>query len=140
MTPKSALAVTLLVMATSACVSTPLSYLAGSGSASSDILQQMSWGFSLICVAVIIVISVMIGIAIRRSNAAASGSDIHQIDRGGSGVQLIYWGVALSIPVLIALAVWTFIAVKAIAEPTSPPPLTATITAHRWWWEVRRSP
>lgn len=137
MTPRSALAVTLLVMATSACVSTPLSYLAGSGSASSDILQQMSWGFSLVCVAVVIVIILMTTIAVRRSTAAASGSDIHQIDRGGSGVRLIYWGVALSVPVLIALAVWTFIAVKAIAEPTSPPPLTATITAHRWWWEVR---
>ncbi len=118
------------------CAATPLGYLEGSGSRSATILQSLGWGFTAISCVVVIVIAGLIGVGIWRGRvrAAAEASDV---GREAGGVKAIYWGVGLSIPVLIGMAVWTFLSVQALAVPSSSPTLAVSIIGHRWWWEIR---
>jgi len=122
--------------ALSGCVSTPLGYLEGSGSTSGDLLQSLARGFLAISVAVVLIIAVLIVVATQRARGRAARSAPGDIGREGGGVSAIYWGVGLSIPVLIAMAVWTFVSVQAVATPPQEPALAVTITGHRWWWDI----
>ncbi len=115
----------------------PLSYLTGSGSRSADSLQTLAWGFLAICAAVVVIVAVLILLAIRRSRTRAATSDIGDVGREDGGLALIWWGVGLALPVLLAMALWNFLVTRSLAAVPSAPALTVKITAHRWWWEVR---
>lgn len=125
------------VLALAGCAQTPLSYMTGSGSASGDTLQSIAWGFSAIAVLVTLIIIAMIGLAIRASRRRAGQAPDASVSREGNGLAFIYWGVGLSMPVLVAMAVWNFVATRAIASPASSTRMTVEITGHRWWWEIR---
>lgn len=115
----------------------PLSYLTGSGSRSADALETLAWGFSAISVAVVGIIALLIGFAIRRSRTRASGPDGNQVGREEGGLALIWWGVGISLPVLLAMAVWNFLTTRLLAEAPGSPALSVKVTGHRWWWEIR---
>lgn len=119
------------------CSGTPLGYMTGSGSASGDILQQIAWGFSAIAIAVTLIIIFLIGMAILVSVRRARREPDARIEREAVGLRFIYWGVGLSMPVLVAMALWNFIATRAVAQPPSATTLTVAVTGHRWWWEIR---
>ncbi|MEO6092012.1 MAG: hypothetical protein ABIT04_03635, partial [Novosphingobium sp.] len=127
----------LISLVLSGCHSAPLSYMTGSGSASGDTLQSIAWGFSAIAVIVTLIIAAMIGLAIRVSLRRARQSPGDIVSRAGDGLSFIYWGVGLSMPVLVAMAVWNFVATRVIAGPGVPTRMTVEITGHRWWWEIR---
>ncbi len=118
------------------CNATPLGYLEGSGSRSGDLLQSLAWGFLAIAVAVILIIAALIVAATQRARGRAARSAPEDVGREGGGVSAIYWGVGLSIPVLIAMAIWNFLSVQAVATPPREPGLAVSVTGHRWWWEV----
>lgn len=118
------------------CASTPLSYLQGSGSRSGDLLQSLAWGFLAISVAVVLIIAALIVAATQRARGRGARSAPDEVGREGGGVSAIYWGAGLSIPVLIAMAVWNFVLVEAVATPPRQPGLAVSITSHRWWWEL----
>ncbi|MEP7008043.1 MAG: cytochrome c oxidase subunit II [Sphingomonas bacterium] len=128
---------TIVPVLLAGCTATPLSYMTGSGSASGDTLQGIAWGFSAIAVLVTIIIAAMIGFAIRASLRRARLSGAKAVSRDGDGLPFIYWGVGLSMPILVAMAVWNFVATRAIAGPSAPTQMTVEITGHRWWWEIR---
>ena len=87
---------------------------------------------------VTLIIIAMIGLAIRASlRRARQSSRTTACAREGDGLAFIYWGVGLSMPVLVAMAVWNFVATRAIAGPARRPRMTVEITGHRWWWEIR---
>ncbi len=118
------------------CVKTPLGYLDSSGSRAADTLLVLGWGFAAISSLVVLIIAALIGIAIRRSRRKAHAPDERgRIGQETGGVSAIYWGVGLSIPVLVAMAVWTFLSVQTIARPPRTPGLAVTVTGHRWWWQ-----
>jgi len=119
------------------CSGTPLGYMTGSGSESGDILQRIAWGLSAIAVAVTLIILLLIGAAIGVSVRRARREPGAAVARETGGLSFIYWGVGLSMPVLIAMAVWNFIATRAVAEAPAAPGLTVEVTGHRWWWEIR---
>lgn len=119
------------------CSGAPLGYMTGSGSSSGDTLQQIAWGFSTIAVGVTLIIIILIGAAIGVSVRRAQRESDSSVARETTGLSFIYWGVGLSMPVLVAMAVWNFIATRAVAEPPSSPALTIEVTGHRWWWEIR---
>lgn len=118
------------------CASTPLGYFEGSGSRSGDILEALGWGFSAIACAVVIIIAGLIVVGTRRSRLRAGESAADAVGREGGGISAIYWGVGLSIPVLVGMAIWTFLSVQALATPGRTPGLAISVTGHRWWWEV----
>ncbi|MBX7500406.1 cytochrome c oxidase subunit II [Qipengyuania sp. YG27] len=115
----------------------PLSYMADGGSRSALALQSLAWGFTAISVAVIIIIAVLIALAIRRSRARAKTALLQDVARDGDGLALIWWGVGLSLPVLVAMAIWNFLTTRLLAEQPSDPALTVQVTGHRWWWDIR---
>ncbi len=137
MTRARGLALMALLPPLTGCAGTPLSYMTGSGSASGDTLQWIAWGFSGIAVLVTLIITVMIGLAIRASLRRAQLSSRDSVSRESDGLGFIYWGVGLSMPVLVAMAIWNFVATRAIAAPGTPTQMTVEITGHRWWWEIR---
>lgn len=112
----------------------PLGYMSGAGSRSAQTLEQIAWGFSAISVAVVVLIALLIGLAIAR---ARKPGDDGVVPRDGQGLKLIWWGVGLSLPVLLAMAVWNFLATRALATVPPGPGPTIEVTGHRWWWEVR---
>lgn len=122
--------------ALASCASTPLGYLEGSGSRSGDLLQSLAWGFLVISVAVIVIIAALIVAATQRARGRAASSAPEDVGREGGGVSAIYWGVGLSIPVLIAMAIWNFVSVQAVATPAHEPGLAISVTGHRWWWDI----
>jgi cytochrome c oxidase subunit 2 len=126
----------VLALALSGCAAQPLGYMTGTGGHAADRLREIGWGLSAVSVIVVVLIAGLIGLAIARGRRrlAAEGDGV---GRDFGGLSWIYWGVGLSFPVLIALAVWTFIVTRAVANPPSPTALTVEITAHRWWWEIR---
>lgn len=118
-------------------VTPPLSYMAGSGSRSADLLQDLAWGFSGICLFVVLAIAVLIGMALLRSRRRRASQEGNAIGGGPDGLALIWWGVGLSVPVLIAMAAWSFLVTRSLAEAPRGQPMTIEVTAHRWWWEIR---
>ncbi len=116
---------------------TPLSYLTGAGSDSASLLQTMAWGFSAVMLVVVVAIIVLIGIAIARSRARAQREPMESVGPETGGLSLIWWGVGLSLPVLLALAGWTFVSARALANVPDAAGIEVTVTGHRWWWEVR---
>jgi cytochrome c oxidase subunit 2 len=126
-----------VLLALGGCSGAPLGYMTGSGSASGDILQQIAWGYSAIAIVVTLIITLMIGLAIRASLRRARRQPDDAVTRETSGLEFIYWGVGLSIPVLVAMAVWNFVATRAVAQPGAPTGMTIAITGHRWWWEIQ---
>jgi len=117
-------------------MSAPLGYLSGSASASADLLQTMAWGFSAVSALVVAVIVGLIWVAIARGRRRAADGDPAALEKGERGLTLIWWGVGLSLPVLVALALWTMSAARELATPPTSQPFTITITAHRWWWQT----
>jgi len=117
-------------------MSAPLGYLSGSASVSADLLQTMAWGFSAVSALVVAVIVGLIWVAIARGRRRAADGDPTVLEQGQQGLALIWWGVGLSLPVLVALALWTMSAVRALATPPVGQQLTITVTAHRWWWQT----
>lgn len=119
-----------------ACAPQPLGYMTGTAGQAADTIRQIGWGLSIVAVVVVILIVVLIALAIVRGRRRLA-SEGDGVGRDYGGLNWIYWGVGLSFPVLVALAVWTFIATRAAADPPRPTGLTVEITAHRWWWEIR---
>lgn len=115
----------------------PLSYMTGGGSRSAEALQSLAWGFSVISVAVVVIVAVLILLAIRRSRARAAMASEADVGREGGGLALIWWGVGLSLPVLVLMAVWNFLTTRLLAQAPDDPAISVEVTGHRWWWDIR---
>ena len=117
------------------CQPTPLGYLSGAGGPTARPTQGLAIGFSVISVLVIVIMTLSIGVAIWVSRRAVRDQG-PVVARTGDGLRWIYWGLGLSFPVLLAMAVWSFAVTRAVAEPTGSAGLTVDVTGHRWWWEI----
>jgi cytochrome c oxidase subunit 2 len=122
--------------ALSGCVATPMGYMHGAAGPASRPIEALAQGFVWICMGVVVVILAMILLAIRRGRRATreDGATVHRASRGLGG---IYWGLGVSLPVLLAMAMWNFVVTRAVASPPSAKGLLVQITAHQWWWEIR---
>ena len=117
------------------CAPHPFGYLEGAAGPASRPLQAITWGLMSLSVICTIGFLVLLLYAVWRGRrAAVRGGDTIGRDFGGLG--WIYWGVGLSFPALVIMAVWTLITTRAVAEQPSAAPFTVEVTGHRWWWEV----
>jgi len=117
------------------CAHAPLEYLHGEG-AQARSLAQLAWGLGLISLLVVLIIAVALVAAImRRRDPEAEGA--LAVRRDGGGMQWIYIGLAVSVPALLAMTVWTLLTIGAVAAPPTPPKLTIAVTGQRWFWAVR---
>ncbi|MGA9794463.1 MAG: cytochrome c oxidase subunit II [Rhizomicrobium sp.] len=116
----------------------PLNYLASYGD-KADATVPLTWGVTIISIAVIVIISLLLAGAIwRRPGIAvpASGSRI-DVEEKTTGLSWIWIGVGISSLVLLFTVVWTMEVLARITSAPTKPALTVEITAHQWWWQAR---
>ena len=116
----------------------PLNYMTGAGD-KADAVLPLTWGVTIISIAVIVIISLLLAGAIWRRPGMApqpAGSKI-AIDERTDGLRWIWIGVGLSSLVLLFTVVWTMVVLAKVSSPSTKPALTVEITGHQWWWQVR---
>ncbi|WP_185829254.1 cytochrome c oxidase subunit II [Sphingomonas ginkgonis] len=120
----------------SGCASHPLGYLEGAAGPAARPLQSIAVGLTLIAVVGSLVTGLLLAAAIvngrRKAKREGDGVKGH-----GGGLPWIWWGTGLTFPIFVAMAVWTLVTTRAVAEQQGSSPVTLEITGHRWWWEVR---
>lgn len=120
--------------------SEPLSYMDAAGPAAAP-LTQLAWGLGAISLAVVLIIAVALAAAVWRSRPpAADPRELEGIGRPGRGLEWIYVGLGISVPVLAACTVWVLVVLGQVMHAATAPALTLQIAAHQWWWEVRYLP
>lgn len=117
------------------CAQAPLSYLSGAGVQARP-LARLAWGLGLISLVVVLVIAIALIAAVSRRREE-TGGDTLAVRRDAGGMRWIYVGLAVSVPALLAMTVWTLLTIGAVAAPPSPPHLTIAVTGERWFWAVR---
>jgi len=127
-----------ILHAASAQASAPLNYLTGSGD-KADSVVPLTWGVTIISIAVILIISLLVAGAIWRRpgiTAQPAGSKI-AVDEETNGLSWIWIGVGISSLVLLFTVVWTMAVLAKVTSPSAKPALTIEVTGHQWWWQVR---
>lgn len=115
---------------------TPMDYLHGAAGPAQVPLQALARGFGAIACAVVAIILLLLVLAVARGmRARRLGGDV--VTPGTGGMAWIYWGVGLSVPVLLAMTVWSLWATRAVATPPKPAVLDVDVIGHQWWWELR---
>ena len=104
-----------------------------------DPATALTWGLTVISLAVIVIITalVAIGILVKRGRALADGAEPPPAEAGPSGLAWIYVGLALTSVALVVSLVWTVQVLAEINSPAGRPAVTIEVTGHQWWWEVR---
>jgi cytochrome c oxidase subunit 2 len=120
--------------ALSACASRPLDYLEGFSPGSRP-LVALAWGFSLISVVVCLVIAALLVGGLMRRRETVEGEAL-AVRRDGGGMRWIYIGLGVSVPVLLAMTVWSVASIGAVAAPPRKPQLTVEVTGAQWFWDV----
>ena len=124
------------LLALGGCAAVPAGYMGKGGGSGSAMLHPLAIGFTAIAFAVMAIIALLIALAVVRSRRAARAEGA-VVARGKGGLDWIKWGVGLSFPVLLAMAVWSFAVTRAVGQVPPGTPLVIEVTAHRWWWEAR---
>jgi len=115
----------------------PLNYLVSFGDRAASI-ATLTWGVLLISIAVTVIISVLVAIAVwRRKPLVAAPGDRLPVAGSGGGTQWMWTGVGISTLVLLFSVAWTLVVLAKVNTPASPPRLTIEVTGHQWWWQVR---
>lgn len=127
-----------LCSTTYAFANAPLNYMTGAG-AMADSVVPLTWGVTIISIAVVIIISLLVAGAIWRRPGVAPqpvGSRI-AVDEKTNGLSWIWIGVSISSLVLLFTVVWTMVVLAKVTSPSAKPSLTVEVTGHQWWWQVR---
>ena len=130
----SRLLLPLALLGLAACAAHPLGYMSGGNGRVSGATESLAWGFTAISCAVMLIIAglILVGILRARRAAKVEGETV----RSGGGLGFIYWGVGLSFPVLVAMAVWSFAVTRTMAQPPGEPAVNVDVTGNRWWWDI----
>src|SRR6187402_1126589 len=111
----------------------PLNYFLHAAGPAATPTLILDWIFTAICVAVCVIVGGLLIAAILRRRPDAP---FNQLVQNGGGLRWIVIGVALSVPVLVAMLVYALITLNRVAAPAETPALTITVTAYDWWWKV----
>jgi cytochrome c oxidase subunit 2 len=113
--------------------SAPLNYFLHAAGPAATPTLILDWIFTTICVAVCVIVGGLLIAAILRRRPDAP---FNQLVQDNSGLRWIVIGVALSVPVLVAMLIYALITLNRVASPAETPALTITVTAYDWWWKV----
>lgn len=115
---------------------TPLDYLHGAGDKATPVVA-LTWGVTIISIAVIVIISLLVAGAIwRRPGTAAAGGKV-ALEPPVEGLSWLWIGVGISSLVLLFTVVWTMVVLAKITSPPAKPALAIEVTGHQWWWQIR---
>lgn len=118
-------------------VEIPLNYLTGFG-AKADATAPLTWGVTLISLAVIVIISLLlVGGIWRRPGVIAPPGTRLDVGPDTGGLGWLWIGVGVSSLVLLFSVVWTVAVIAQIANPPAKPSVVIEVTGRQWWWQVR---
>jgi len=103
--------------------------------------MYLGWVFATIVIAVCIVVTVLLAIAIyRRRPEPDRGGDAkgnhYEIGDANDGMRWVFIGTGISIYMLFAMTIYALVTLKQVARPPAPPALTLTVTGYDWWWKI----
>jgi cytochrome c oxidase subunit 2 len=113
-----------------------LSYLIAAGPKQYPVLSLLL-GLIALSLLVVAIIAVLVVVGVFRRRAGVPDPAAVPLARSGFGLPWIYVGVGLTVPALLAIAVWTYVTLAAIAGPRGEPAFTIRVTGHQWWWEFQ---
>lgn len=133
-----AVAVALAAATDPAWADAPLGYLHGSGTRAYPVVA-LTWGLLGISIAVCVIVCALVAIGVWRRRVPLGGGPISLIpvQRGGSGLAWLSWGVGISTLVLLAALIWTVAVLAAVGAPPRNAALTIEVTGQQWWWRAR---
>ena len=115
----------------------PMSFLRSSGG-QADAILPLTWGMMTISIIVILVITVLLLLGLRRVHHFSSLADErNELAGAGGGLAWLYLGVGVSTLVLFGTAVWAMVTLANTGPPSGEPAFTIEVTGHQWWWQVR---
>ena len=128
----------LLVSPHAALAATPMYYLRSFGPRG-HAMAQITWGLFVLSIFVVVVISamVLIGIFRQRMETPVVFDQSVPVTRSPGGIGWIYFGLALTLLILIGMTTWTVVTMAAIDKPEKKPAFTIDITGQQWWWQAR---
>jgi len=98
------------------------------------------WVFFAVCVAVLVLVTLAVVVAIVRGRVHARGAEGSAIiidaghERGAAA--LVGTLTLVTAGVLVVLLVASILTGRALSSPTAPSPLAIQLVGHQWWWEV----
>jgi cytochrome c oxidase subunit 2 len=115
-----------------------MNYMRSFGPAADPVLR-LNWGLMTISIAVCVIISALVLLAIFRKRPPLQADADGRLPVGPArgGMAWLYVGVGISTVVLFGSAIWTILTLSAVAVPRSAATLTLEVTGHQWWWEVK---
>lgn len=116
----------------------PLNYLTSAG-VQGDSVLPLTWGVTIISIAVIVIIVILVagGIWRRPGLSVQPAGRRLPVEEKASGLSWIWIGVGISSLVLLFMVVWTMSVLARVTSPPTRPALTIEVTGHQWWWQVR---
>lgn len=120
----------------------PLAYFHTAGPAA-DPITRLGWGLALVSIAVVVIISVLLTLAIFRKrlrseeNSEQDGGQARMPLHEKAGLTWIAVGTGISVLALFGCAVWTLFTLSAVAAPTTTPRVVIEIHGYQFWWRVR---
>jgi cytochrome c oxidase subunit 2 len=115
----------------------PLNYLTSFGT-KADATRPLTWGVTIVSLAVIVIIALLLAAAIwHRPELAAAPGERVEVGPERGGLNWLWIGVGLSSFVLLLSVVWTVAVLADIARPASKPSVVIEVTGKQWWWQIR---
>ena len=127
----------LYAPAWSARADAPMTYLTSWGG-QADTILPLTWGMMIISILVIVIITVLLILGVRRARHFSSlAVERTELEAAGGGLAWLYIGVGLSTLVLVGTAAWAMVTLTDTGPPPGKPAFTIEVTGHQWWWQVR---
>lgn len=94
-------------------------------------MQALGWTYTAICVGVCLVI---IGLLMTAMMRRRGGGD-RIVTESGPALTWVMIGSGVSTLILFGMAIYAFIALRAVAAPAKAP-VTIAVTGYDWWWKA----
>lgn len=113
-----------------------LSYMTAYGPKQYPVLTLLCALLAL-SLAVVVVIAVLVLLGALRRRAPGNDPAAVPVARSQSGLPWIYVGSAVTISLLVGIALWTYAVLAKVSGPPGGTAFTIQVIGHQWWWEFR---
>ena len=124
----------IIASPTVAIADAPLSYLTSFGP-KADATVYLTWGLLIISIAVVVVISALVGWAVFRRREPSESKGPEASSHRVNNLNIFGWGLGLTTVILAACVGWTMVTLAEIGRPPTKPAVTIEVTGHQWWWQ-----
>lgn len=101
-----------------------------------DEIAGLIWFFTVVCAAIWLLVMLVLTVSLMRRWGPADPLELEPVrERRMWGA--VVGAVAVTILIVVGLAVLTYFSDRSLAGIGGDSPLTIRVTGHQWWWEIR---